>query len=460
MRRGDKGVGRQPFVVDRAAESVERIVDAFIAEPEGAEVNRQAADCFEVPMGDHRVRRAHVDLAHEPLGLVGTDGQEGEAGRTEATADRREMVGMGGVACEEDHARRARQGEAAPEGPIPVEETAPGKVLCGRRGDPEPGVPGHRSALPPVELVHLGESGCFDPAAVAEPGHDRWLVGIRQSPQCRQIHVVVVVVAEQNEVDGGQIVEAQPGWAVALRAGEGYGTDPLGPDGVGQHVEAVHLDEDGCVIDPGDPQATSGDRSLGGRAGRLVALRPGCRAAPKRPSQHVAGAGVPDAGGVSKPALFKRSSHVVSLGPFAPGAKCLGAGGASRLEQRDAMTYIEPTEEQMAAFARSGVEGPIHMLNLLKLKPAGGAASYAKYAKHTAPCLEKVGGKVVYQAEGRAAVIGPDQWDLILIVEYPSVAKFMEMVTSEQYLKGVHLRSEALADSRLVCMQAGVATGQ
>jgi uncharacterized protein (DUF1330 family) len=119
------------------------------------------------------------------------------------------------------------------------------------------------------------------------------------------------------------------------------------------------------------------------------------------------------------------------------------------------MSYIEPIQEQFRAFMSSSIEGPINMLNLLRFKPDGGRERYAKYAEHTAPCLEAVGGRVVYSAEGKAAVIGPEQWDMILIVEYPSVQKFVEMTTSEAYLKGVHLRTEALADSRLVCMQAG-----
>lgn len=117
------------------------------------------------------------------------------------------------------------------------------------------------------------------------------------------------------------------------------------------------------------------------------------------------------------------------------------------------MPHIEPTRDQIAAFANSGIEGPIHMLNLLKFKPDGGAASYAKYSENTVPCLEKVGGKVVYSGRGRMPVIGPESWDLILIVEYPSVAKFIEMTSSPDYLKGVHHRTEALEDSRLVCMQ-------
>jgi uncharacterized protein (DUF1330 family) len=118
------------------------------------------------------------------------------------------------------------------------------------------------------------------------------------------------------------------------------------------------------------------------------------------------------------------------------------------------MGFIEPEQEQIKTFRASGIEGPINMLNLLKFKPDGGREMYAQYAEHAGPCLKAVGGKVVYSAEGRMAVIGPEHWDMILIVEYPSVEKFLEMATSEEYLKGVHLRTNSLEDSRLFCMQA------
>lgn len=119
------------------------------------------------------------------------------------------------------------------------------------------------------------------------------------------------------------------------------------------------------------------------------------------------------------------------------------------------MPFVEPTREQLTAFANSGIDGPIHMLNLLKFKPEGGRESYAKYSENTMPCLQKVGGKVVYQARGRMTVIGPEHWDLILIVEYPSLRAFTQMTTSAQYLEGVPHRTAALEDSRLVCMQLG-----
>ncbi len=49
-------------------------------------------------------------------------------------------------------------------------------------------------------------------------------------------------------------------------------------------------------------------------------------------------------------------------------------------------------------------------------------------------------------------VIGPSEseWDLILLVEYPSRAKFLEMANNPDYMKIHAHREAALADSRLI----------
>lgn len=118
------------------------------------------------------------------------------------------------------------------------------------------------------------------------------------------------------------------------------------------------------------------------------------------------------------------------------------------------MPSIEPTGKQLQAFLAMDIEGPIHMLNLLKFKPDGGRETYAKYGENTMPLLFERGGKLVYQAEGKAAVIGGEQWDAIFIIEYPNRDAFFDMIQSEAYQAKQHLRTEALEDSRLVCMQA------
>lgn len=118
------------------------------------------------------------------------------------------------------------------------------------------------------------------------------------------------------------------------------------------------------------------------------------------------------------------------------------------------MSSIDPTEAQLAAFASAPLQGPIVMVNLLRFAP-GGAASYAKYGAAVGPLLKEIGGRVVFQSSGKGTLIGPDAWDQVLLVEYPSRDKFLEMIRSEAYQKAVPLRSAALADSRLYCTQAG-----
>ncbi len=117
------------------------------------------------------------------------------------------------------------------------------------------------------------------------------------------------------------------------------------------------------------------------------------------------------------------------------------------------MPHVEGTPEQFKAFMEMDLDGPIHMLNMLRFKPDGGRESYSQYSAHTMPLLAQRGGKAVYRAEPRKTVIGGEDWDEIFVIEYPSKAAFLDMVLSEEYQKGAHLRHEALADSRLICMQ-------
>jgi hypothetical protein len=48
-------------------------------------------------------------------------------------------------------------------------------------------------------------------------------------------------------------------------------------------------------------------------------------------------------------------------------------------------------------------------------------------------------------------VIGPDDWDEVVLVEYPSIRAFFEMTGHPDYPSD--LRAAALADSRLYCTQ-------
>lgn len=113
-------------------------------------------------------------------------------------------------------------------------------------------------------------------------------------------------------------------------------------------------------------------------------------------------------------------------------------------------TYINPSRQQIEAFAKMDLDGPLVMLNLLKFNPDGGAETYARYGQAAAPFLQAAGATVRYLGNVAATVIGGDEhWDEIILVEYPSRAAFFEMTQNPDYPSDV--RGDALLDSRLYC---------
>jgi uncharacterized protein (DUF1330 family) len=125
---------------------------------------------------------------------------------------------------------------------------------------------------------------------------------------------------------------------------------------------------------------------------------------------------------------------------------------------------LKPTAEQMTTLVNSGLDGPVVMLNLLKYAPkaagdAGsqgmsGADSYAKYGAEVQSKLAAVGGRLLWRGRADSVVIGSDadDWDEVLLVEYPSRAAFLQMVGQKEYEKTAEHRTNALVDSRLIAM--------
>ena len=113
------------------------------------------------------------------------------------------------------------------------------------------------------------------------------------------------------------------------------------------------------------------------------------------------------------------------------------------------MNFIDPTGKQLKELASGPQEGPIVMVNLLRFKPEGGAETYNEYARVAGRLVKEAGGRIVYHGQYRMPVIGNETWDEVLLVEYPSVTDFMNMVGSEAYQRAVKYRSESLLDSRL-----------
>lgn len=123
--------------------------------------------------------------------------------------------------------------------------------------------------------------------------------------------------------------------------------------------------------------------------------------------------------------------------------------------------HIDPTRERFAAFRDLPDEGPIHMLNLVRLREraaypdgreASGADAYRAYGRESSPVFRRLGGRIAWSGDFRLMLIGPEEerWDICFIAEYPSAAAFVEMIRDPDYRMAVVHRQAAVADSRLI----------
>ena len=80
------------------------------------------------------------------------------------------------------------------------------------------------------------------------------------------------------------------------------------------------------------------------------------------------------------------------------------------------MGHIDPTKEVFAQFKANDRPGPIHMLNLVRLRAqaaypdgrkATGAEAYAAYGRESGPVFERLGGRIVWQGRFELMLIGP-----------------------------------------------------
>lgn len=129
------------------------------------------------------------------------------------------------------------------------------------------------------------------------------------------------------------------------------------------------------------------------------------------------------------------------------------------------MEFLKPDKDAVAALAGSYPQNtPVVMLNLLKFlaqakypasagqAPCTGAEAFQRYVRAVTPLIAACGGERLWQGSQAAMLIGPQdkQWHLAVLVRYPSVQAFMDMISSTEYQKIALHRDAALEDSRLI----------
>jgi len=130
--------------------------------------------------------------------------------------------------------------------------------------------------------------------------------------------------------------------------------------------------------------------------------------------------------------------------------------------------FIDPTREAFAAFRANDRPGPIHMLNLVRLRAlavypdgreATGTEAYAAYGRESGPVFSALGGSIVWRGKFELMLIGPEteRWDLCFVASYPGVAAFVAMIRDPVYREAVRHRQAAVEDSRLIRLEPGEA---
>lgn len=122
------------------------------------------------------------------------------------------------------------------------------------------------------------------------------------------------------------------------------------------------------------------------------------------------------------------------------------------------MPALQPTTDQMRAFAKDEHDGPIVMINLLKFRDKAqykpedpehgddisGAEAYDRYAEGLEELSRdpSIGLKPLYAGSAHGFLIGEGDWDRVLVVHYPSRQHMLTMMRDARYQK-VHRHREA-----------------
>lgn len=112
------------------------------------------------------------------------------------------------------------------------------------------------------------------------------------------------------------------------------------------------------------------------------------------------------------------------------------------LAAMDRIDGMHPTPDQLARLGATDDDGPVVMLNLVKFRErsldgdGSGEDAYLHYSRGTMPLIKARGGTIIWSGRQDQVAIGDDagdDWDLAILVSYPSRAAFIDMMTSDDY---------------------------
>jgi uncharacterized protein (DUF1330 family) len=126
------------------------------------------------------------------------------------------------------------------------------------------------------------------------------------------------------------------------------------------------------------------------------------------------------------------------------------------------MGHVNTDGSALEAMATGDLDEAVVMLNLLRYRETAengsgvdgltGREAYEAYGKEFAKLHPRFGGEPVWMGRGLNSIIGDEEWDIVILVRYPTRRQFVDMLQDPDYLAIAPMRAAALADSRLVEM--------
>lgn len=116
----------------------------------------------------------------------------------------------------------------------------------------------------------------------------------------------------------------------------------------------------------------------------------------------------------------------------------------------------------LAEMQADDLDAPVVMLNMLRYRKIAapgfgvdglsGREAYGAYGKAFAKLQPRFGGEPLWMGRVLRNIIGAAEWDVVILVRYPTRRQFVEMMADADYQAIAPMRAAALADSRLVEM--------
>src|SRR5258706_11201505 len=257
-------------------EDLRRLIPRVHRETERAPMHGKERAAAEQRVRLQRVLRAEMHVA--PRGMPGADLQHHEIERPKPLPNGGVFGRESRIPAEEDAVVRRAHHERGPQGGVALAERAAREMLRGRRRDLYP-TPWKVERLPPVELrnalrLHAPR---FEMCANAERGHEG-NIGLRERADGRIVDMVLMVVRDDHNVHGRHLSQCHGHRLEALGSGERQGRCARAPHRVGEDANALDLDEDRRVPEPG--RAQSALRFPPPRFERIQSGQRPCRNAP------------------------------------------------------------------------------------------------------------------------------------------------------------------------------------